>query len=325
MKKILVTGGAGYVGCVLVPKLLETGYSVRVLDLMLFGNNLENHPNLEIVWGDIRSEKTVDKCMEGIDSVIHLACISNDPSCDLDPDLTKSINYDAFSVLLETAQRQNVRKFILASSSSVYGISDAPEVTEDLPLNPLTDYSRSKVFCEKLLQSTCNWPWTTCIVRPATVCGYSPRMRFDVIVNALTRDAWTNGEISVHGGSQFRPNIHIDDICNFYLYLLKYPEQNIHNKIFNIGGPNFTIDELANIVNLAFKLKIKIKIKDVLDPRSYRISSKLAKKELYWEPTFTIRRAILDIIKAFEYGKFPQPFDDKFSNVATLKLWDHFT
>lgn len=226
IKSIYITGGAGYVGAMLVPRLLSEGYKVTVLDLMIYGEDvLKEHPNLTKVKGDIRDQNLLNQTIPGHDSVIHLACISNDPSFELNPNLGKSINLDAFRPLVEISKKHAVKRFIYASSSSVYGIKDEPNVTEDFSLEPLTDYSKFKADCEKILNEYQTDNFTTVTIRPATVCGYSPRQRLDVVVNILTNLAYHKREISVFGGAQLRPNIHIDDMVDAYLVLLRAPKE----------------------------------------------------------------------------------------------------
>ena len=221
MKTILVTGGAGYKGCVLVPKLLRAGYAVIVYDLMLFGSQgLPSHPHLKVVRGDIRDSAKYSRAVAGADCVIHMACISNDPSFDLDPSLSRTINYECFEPLVVASKAAGVKRFLYVSTSSVYGVSDAPEVTEDHPFVPLTDYNKYKGLCEPILLRHQSPGFVTTIIRPATVCGYSPRMRFDLTVNILTNHAVRKGVITVFGGAQKRPNIHIEDITDLYVQLL---------------------------------------------------------------------------------------------------------
>ncbi|MBT5926637.1 MAG: NAD-dependent epimerase/dehydratase, partial [Verrucomicrobia bacterium] len=220
-KTVLVTGGAGYVGAVLVPKLLEAGYNVIVLDLFIYGEHVldgsRKNPNLKTIKGDIRDQKLLKKIMPGCDVVIHLACISNDPSFELNPELGRSINLDAFRPLVEISKEAGVNRFIYASSSSVYGIKEESNVHEGMALEPLTDYSRFKADCEKILAEYESSEFTTVTIRPATVCGYSPRLRLDLTVNILTNHAVNNGLITVFGGEQRRPNIHIEDITDLYV------------------------------------------------------------------------------------------------------------
>ena len=221
---VMVTGGAGYVGSVLIPKLLAAGHKVTVLDLFMYGpvfDEIRDNPNLRLVKGDIRDPAAVNEALRGNNAVIHLACISNDPSFELDPALGKSINYDCFRPLVRASKKAGVKRFIYASSSSVYGVKSEPEVTEDLACEPLTDYSKFKVMCEVDLAEESASGFVTCTVRPATVCGYAPRQRLDVVVNILTNLAVNTGRIKVFGGSQRRPNLHIDDMADAYLFLLQ--------------------------------------------------------------------------------------------------------
>src|SRR5213595_2149692 len=248
MRKVLVTGGAGYKGCVLVPKLLEAGYNVVVYDLMLFGSEgLPVHPKLQVVTGDIRDTKLFARTLQGVDQVIHMACISNDPSFDLDPSLSRTINYECFEPMVKASREAGVERFVYVSSSSVYGVSDAPDVTEEHPLVPLTDYNKYKGLCEPILLRYQSPEFTTVILRPATVCGYSPRMRFDLSVNILTNHAVNRGVITVFGGQQKRPNIHVEDIAELYQLMLELPDGLIGGEIFNAAYQNHTISELAEI------------------------------------------------------------------------------
>ena len=233
-RNVLVTGGAGYVGAVLVPKLLNKGHCVKVVDLYIYGEDVfdkvKDHPGLKQVKGDIRDRKMLERETPGYDTVIHLACISNDPSYELDPVLGKSINYDAFIALVDVSKKAGVKNFIFASSSSVYGVKDVPEVTESLPLEPQTDYSKYKALCEEVLIKEATDNFIVTIIRPSTVCGYSPRLRLDLTVNILTNHAINKGEITVFGGEQMRPNLHIEDMTDFYCFLLELPDEKIHKK-----------------------------------------------------------------------------------------------
>jgi len=327
MSKVLVTGGSGYVGCVLIPKLLEAGHTVVVYDLLLFGSKgLPTHHNLSLVEGDLRDTPKIADNLKGIDSVIHLACISNDPSFELDPTLSKSINYDCFEPLVIACKTAGVRRFIYASTSSVYGVSDSPEVTEEHPLVPLTDYNKYKGLSEPLLLRHQSPEFTTVIVRPATVCGYSPRMRMDLSVNILTNHAINRRLITVFGGSQQRPNIHIDDIAELYVDLLERPVEQIAGDTFNAGYENFTVSELAEqvkkVVEEEFPDKAPIEIETTSsdDLRSYHVSSKKIADRLGWKPKRTLEDAVRDMCKAFKAGKIPESLDDpKYINVASVK------
>lgn len=327
LRTVLVTGGAGYVGCALVPKLLEAGYQVMVYDLMLFGSEgLPAHPRLQVIRGDLRDTAKVAEAVRGMHSVIHLACISNDPSFELDPALSRSINYDCFEPLVQACQAAGVRRFIYASTSSVYGVSDEPDVTEEHPLVPLTDYSKYKGLCEAVLLRYQTPAFTTVIIRPATVCGYSPRMRFDLTVNILTNHAVNRGLITVFGGTQQRPNIHIEDVAELYVKLLEWPEALIAGETFNAGYQNHTVSELAQMVQRIVEQEfpscapIRIQTSPTDDLRSYHVCSTKIARKLGYVPTRTIEDAIRDLCRAFQAGKFPDSLtDDRYVNVKVVK------
>jgi len=324
-QNVLVTGGAGYVGSVLVPKLLAKGYHVRVLDLYIYGQDaldaVKDDPNLEQIKGDIRDRALLEKVIPGTDCLIHLACISNDPSFELDPRLGKSINYDAFLDLVEVSKQSGVRRFIYASTSSVYGVKDEENVTEDMTLEPLTDYSKYKALCEDVLLKAQSLDFTPVVIRSATVCGYSPRLRLDLIVNILTNHAVNTGRIKVLGGTQKRPNIHIEDITDLYLQLVELPEEMIAGKVFNAGCENYQLLELAEMVRrIAGNGDIEIIIAPTNDPRSYHISSAKIRNELGWEPKHTIEDAVVSLCDAFKAGRVPNPLDDvRYYNVKAMQ------
>ena len=291
IEKILVTGGAGYVGSVLVPKLLAEGYQVRVLDLYLYGSQVldqvKDHPGLTQIKGDIRDERILQQAIDGVHAVIHLACISNDPSYELNPALGKSINYDAFLPIVRLAKKAKVKRFIFASSSSVYGVKKEPEVTEELSLEPLTDYSKYKVLCEEHLLKEQEKDFTVLILRPATVCGYGPRLRLDLTVNILTNHAVNKGKITVFGGEQKRPNIHIEDMTDLYVKSLEYEEKKIAGKIFNVGYQNYPVKEIAQMVKkVVNRPDLEITSVESDDKRSYCISSQKIKSELEFVPRY---------------------------------------
>ena len=312
MNKIFITGGAGYVGAVLVPNLLENGYVVTVLDLMIYGENvLPSHPNLNAVKGDIRDQALLQKLLPQHDIVIHLACISNDPSFELNPDLGKSINLDAFQPLVEISKSCSVKRFIYASSSSVYGIKDEPNVHEEMVLEPLTDYSQFKADCEKILAEYQSDDFTTVTIRPATVCGYSPRQRLDVVVNILTNLAYHKREISVFGGDQLRPNIHIADMVEAYTVLLNADKEKIAGKIFNAGYENQPVSKIAETVKNVVGEDVKLITTPSDDNRSYHISSQKIKDEIGFETTHTIQDAVEDLCAAFDKGLLPNSLEDE--------------
>lgn len=300
MKKILITGGAGYVGSVLTPHLLNKGHEVTVVDLMLYGETLEKHKNLKIVKGDIRNVELLKEKIKGNEIVIHLACISNDPSFELNPTLGKEINLDAFTPLVEISKNSGIKKFIYASSSSVYGIKTEKNVDENMSLEPLTDYSKFKAECEKILFKHKSKDFVTVVLRPATVCGYSPRQRLDLVVNILTNLAYHNREITIFGGDQLRPNIHIQDMVRAYDLFVNTDDEKINGKIFNVGFENLSVNQLAFEVQKVIGADVKIKKLPTNDNRSYHISSKKIQDELGFMTNFKILNAIEDLKHAFE-------------------------
>lgn len=330
LNSVLVTGGAGYVGAVLVPKLLDKGYKVRVLDLYIYGedvlSSVKGHANLEEIKGDIRDLDLLKESLADCDAVIHLACISNDPTFELDPNLSRSINYDAFKPLVKISKESGVKRFIYASTCSVYGVSDAKKVTEDHPLVPITDYNKYKGLCEPVLREYQSDDFTTVIIRPATVCGYSPRQRFDLTVNILTNHAFNNNKITVFGGAQTRPNIHIGDITDLYCQLLQLPKDKIAGKTYNAGYQNQSIADIANIVcdviskEVVDKPAPEIVTTESSDPRSYRISSEKIQKELEFAPKHTIEDAVHDLIEAFNQGKLKDSMtNSRYYNIKTME------
>jgi nucleoside-diphosphate-sugar epimerase len=322
--RVLVTGGAGYVGSVLIPKLLDAGYTARVLDLYLYGeqvfDGVRGNPKLEEVKGDIRDQALLKTALKDCDAVIHLACISNDPSFELDPDLGKSINYDAFFGLVDISKDCGVKRFIYASSSSVYGVKQEPDVTENLSLEPLTDYSKYKALCEEVLLARQAKGFTALILRPATVCGYSPRLRLDLTVNIMTSHAIHNHVIKVFGGAQARPNLHIQDMTDLYLRSLEWEDAAISGKIYNAGYENHTVREIADMVQEVVGPDVDIVTTPTNDNRSYRISSDKIKRELGFVPRHTIHQAVEDLKAAFQQGLVPNAMTDpRYSNIQVMK------
>tara|TARA_B100000965_G_scaffold309781_1_gene269061 strand:- start:1070 stop:2050 length:981 start_codon:yes stop_codon:yes gene_type:complete len=313
MSKIFITGGAGYVGSKLVPKLLSKGHDVTVLDLMIYGENvLENNVKLKKLTGDIRDLDLLEKIIPGHDVVIHLACISNDPSFELNPSLGKSINFDAFEPLVKTCVENKVQKFIYASSSSVYGIKTEKNVTEDMKLEPLTDYSRFKGECERILNSYKSDDFITTTIRPSTVCGYAKRQRLDLVVNILTNHAFHNREIKVFGGDQLRPNVHIDDMVDSYISVLNADEKKVNGEIFNVGFKNQSVNELANDVKDIIGQDVKIVNTKSDDNRSYHVSSQKIKEILGFETKFSVKDAVSDLKNAFESKLLSDTFENEF-------------
>jgi nucleoside-diphosphate-sugar epimerase len=322
-KRVMVTGGAGYVGSSLIPKLLDAGYEVSVLDLYLYGEDLFKDyrgPKLREVKGDLRNPDDVAKALEGADAVIHLACISNDPSFDLDPNLGKSINFDCFRPLIKASKKAGVKRFIYASSSSVYGIKEDPNVTEDLPLQPLTDYSKFKMMCEEVLEEEREPGFVGVTIRPATVCGYAPRLRLDLTVNILTNLAVTNGKITVFGGEQLRPNLHVEDMTDLYLLLLEAEDEKVDGKIWNAGYHNLKVKDIAEMVRERVGDNVEVVVTPSNDHRSYHVSSEKIRRELGFEAKRTVGDAIEGLKEAFKDGKVPDSMtDDKYYNIKRMQ------
>lgn len=306
--KILVTGACGYKGNVLVPKLLKAGHSVVAFDIMWFGNDLVQHPNLKVIQGDVRHIDTIP--LQGVEAIIHLSSIANDPAGDLDPKLTWEVSALATMQLADKAARNGIERFIYASSGSVYGLKDEAQVTEDLTLVPLSEYNKTKMVAERVVLSYAK-DMAIQIVRPATVCGLSPRMRLDVSVNMLTMQALTRGEITVLGGDQTRPNIHIDDITDLYLFLLNRPDV---TGVYNAGFENLSIQKIAEMA--CEKAQAKITVLPSNDPRSYRVNSdKLLAAG--FKPKKTVESAIDEICAAYKRGDLRD--EDRFHTLKWMQ------
>lgn len=328
-KNVFITGGAGYVGSLLVPQLLNLGYRVTVYDTLYFGKDFLplSNPNLTVIEGDIRNTELLQRSLTGTDSVISLGCISNDASFELDEELSTSVNLNAFEPMVIAAKAAGVKRFIYASSSSVYGVSDAPDVTEDHPLVPLTLYNKYKGMCEPLLFKHMSDEFTCVTIRPATICGYAPRQRLDLSVNILTNHAVNKGKITVFGGSQLRPNLHVQDMCDLYKLLLEAPKEKLTGETFNAGYQNQSIMSIAQIVKKVVEEEfpnlgdIQITQTETDDIRSYHINSDKIKRHLGFTPQYSIEDAVRGLCKAFKEGKLPNSFtDDRYFNVRQLKI-----
>ncbi len=294
---------------------------MTVLDLMIYGEGvLQNHPNLIKVKGDIRDSHLLRKVLPGHDAVIHLACISNDPSFELNPALGKSINLDAFRPLVSVSKEIGVKRFVYASSSSVYGIKTEPNIHEGMLLEPLTDYSKYKVACEEILAEFESEEFTTVTIRPATVCGFSPRQRLDVVVNILTNLAYHKREITIFGGAQLRPNIHISDMVESYVIVLNAEQENVSGQIYNAGHENQTVQELAEIVKKVIGDDVMLRTMPTDDNRSYHISSEKIRVDLGFTPKFDIEDAVRGLRDAFDRGLIPNSLDDeKYFNIKKMQ------
>ena len=325
--RVAVTGGAGYVGSALGPALVEAGYDVTVIDLFWYGDKvfdgLRGSDRLHLVKLDIRQEPALVEALQGIDAVIHLACISNDPSFELDPQLGKSINYDAFVGLLRAARANRVRRLIYASSSSVYGVNDLSDVREETPCDPLTDYSRYKLRCEEVLRAEGLGSGEWVILRPATVCGYAPRLRLDLTVNLLTIQALVNKQITVFGGSQLRPNLNVRDMVAVYRLLLEAHRRAIHGQTFNVGYQNRSVLELAELVHRHVgDPDVTIVMRPTNDLRSYHINADRIRQTLGFTPRWTIEDAIHSLCDAYRAGQIPEPMTDpRYHNIKMMQSW----
>ena len=306
--KIFVTGACGYKGSVLVPKLLKAGHEVVAFDIMWFGNFLEPHPDLTVVRGDVRNVDDID--LSGVDAIIHLSSVANDPCGDLYPKLTWEISALATMQLADRAVRHGIRRFIYASSGSVYGVNDEPQVTEELELKPISEYNKTKMCGERIVLSYKD-DMAVQIVRPATVCGFSPRMRLDVSVNMLTMQAIKNGRITVFGGDQTRPNIHIDDITDLYIFLLDHPE---HTGIYNAGFENISILDIARLVTKHVQAEVIVTPSN--DPRSYRVNSDRLLATGF-RPKKTVEDAIKEIIGMYSQGALKN--EDRWYNLKWME------
>ncbi|MEO6005726.1 MAG: SDR family oxidoreductase [Opitutus sp.] len=306
---ILLTGGCGYVGTLLTASLLEAGHTVTVVDLQWFGNFLKPHPQLTVIREDIRNADRIP--MTGIEVVLHLANIANDPCSDLNSKLNWEVNALATMQLVERAIAHGVKQFVFASSGSVYGVKDEPEVTEELSLVPISDYNKTKMVSERVLLSYADRIIVN-IIRPATLCGYSPRMRLDLSVNLLTMQALARGKITVFGGDQTRPNMHIQDMIRVYHHFLQHGSK--LRGIYNAGFENITILEIAQRVTKVIPAEIVVTPSN--DPRSYRLSSKKLLATGF-TPKFNVADAVQEVIAAFRDGRLKD--DDLYYNIKTMK------
>lgn len=312
-------------GSLLVPQLLAEGHEIVGYDAQHFGDGYWSHSNdkATLIKGDIRDVERFKVAATDCDAIIHLACISNDASCQLDEALSTAVNYDAFEPLVLAAKGAGIRRFIYCSSSSVYGISNAPDVTEDHPLIPLTLYNRYKGMCEPLLLKHQSEDFECVIIRPATVCGFAPRQRFDLTVNVMTRDAIMRNKITVFGGEQKRPNLHIKDMCDVYKLLLMAPKNLIAGQTFNVGAQNMKVKDIAKliqeVVQEEFGRMVEIETQASTDNRSYHINSEKIFNALGFRPKFTVEDAIRDLCVRFQAGRFKDALTNPiYTNILQL-------
>jgi nucleoside-diphosphate-sugar epimerase len=332
MSKILVTGGFGYVGSRLVPHLLSLGHDVRVLDPMLYTeaglDSLKADPHwpewekrFGLVRGDLRDEGEVRAALAGRDTVIHLAAISNDPTGDIDEVLTRQVNFDAIGMLLALAKEAGVKRFINASSSSVFGARTESEINERLEPEPITFYSKYKALSEWLVLAAAGPEFCAVNIRPATICGYSPRQRFDLTVNKLTADALRKRVITVHGGQQRRPNVGMTDMINLYGLLVETPAEKINGRTFNFGFENHKVIDIAKIIQSELSdLKVEIQVTETTDHRDYHISSDRILRDLGYQPVSSIKQEVANLRAALESGQFPDIDAPEHYNMKFMEL-----
>ena len=317
---ILITGGAGYVGCKLADKLSYDNHTVSVYDLFIYGEDVFENNKINKIKGDIRNTNLLKKHLKNIDIVIHLACISNDPSFELNPTLGKEINLDAFEPLVRESKNAGVKRFIYASSSSVYGIKEEKNVNENMSLEPLTDYSKFKAKCEDILFNYMDSNFESVVIRPATVCGYSKRLRLDLVVNIFANIGYHTRKVKVFGGEQLRPNIHIDDMIRAYELLIMSETNKVNGKIFNAGWENKSVLQIAEEARFILGEDISLEVIPTDDNRSYHISSEKIKRELNFSTKFTISDAIKDLKNVFESNKLNDPINNiEFYNIKKMQ------
>lgn len=329
-RHVVVTGGAGYIGAALAPELLEDGWRVTVLDRFLFGEeplaSVADHPRLTLIHGDIRDADVVrDALSRDVDAVIHLAAISNDPSAELDPGITRSINGEACRLVMTEAKRGGVARFLYASSASVYGIKETPDVTEELELEPITLYARCKADGEEVLEGLVDDGFVGVSVRSATVCGDSPRLRLDLTINLLSDQALRMGWIRVFGGTQQRPNIHLRDLTRFYRLLLDADAGAVNGEAFNVCHRNASVMELAEMIRAEVDPALEIRTEPTDDLRSYHLSGGKAREVLGFQPEHELVEAVRELKERYAGPQDPDPADDWYRNVRWMKghpeLW----
>jgi nucleoside-diphosphate-sugar epimerase len=323
MKRILITGGAGYIGSILTSKLLKLGLEVIVLDTFFYTDiglsTLRDHSLLRVVKGDIRDLSALKTSLRGVNCIIHLAALANDPSAELDPKLTRQINLDSYPALLDEAVAAGVERFINLSSIAVYGINYNDDVTEDDPVNPLTEYARCKALSEAIVKEYNTRKLTTVSLRCGTVCGWSPRMRFDLCTNMLSAYAISNKKLAVWGGDQKRPHIHLADVTDFIIKLVSVSGEKIAGRLFNAAGYNTTVQEIAEIIKDVMNGELELTTAPARnDERSYHVNSDRIVDELGFKMTKTIRDAVVEIVSAYENGLWIEPAAPLYHNVKRM-------
>lgn len=322
-KTILVIGGAGYIGSALLPKLLDRGCRVRLLDLMIFGDepikHVLGHPRLEVRKGDFRHVEQVAQALQGVDSVVHLGAIVGDPACNLDEDLTIEVNLTATRMIAELAKANGVRRFVFASTCSVYGACDEM-LDERSEVKPISLYGHTKLASERVLTAMASETFAPTIVRFATIYGLSGRTRFDLVVNLLTAKAKMEGKITVFGGDQWRPFVHVDDAANAVATILDAPLVNVAGEIFNVGSndQNYTITQVGELVHDAVVGAELVINREDSDRRNYRVSFDKIRNQLGFRPRWTVEAGIQQVLDAIANGDIEDYADARYSNVKFL-------
>lgn len=322
-RTVLVIGGAGYIGSALLPKLLEKGYRVRLLDLMVFGEEpiaqVAHHPNLEVVYGDFRHVECVVEAMRGVDAVIHLGAIVGDPACSLDEDLTIDVNLSATRMIGELAKAAGIERFIFASTCSVYGACDET-LDERSMVRPISLYGQTKLASERILRRMADDRFKPTIVRFATIYGLSGRTRFDLVVNLLTAKAKIDGKITISGGSQWRPFVHVDDAAEAVARILDASQDIVGNQIFNVGSndQNYTILQIGEMVHeQVISAELLVNEEDT-DRRNYRVDFSQLRNLVGFEPKWTVERGIRQVLEAIANGEVEDYAEARYSNVKFL-------
>lgn len=322
-QRVLVIGGGGYIGSALLPKLLDRGYHVRLLDMLLFGDSaiasVADHPNLEVVRADFRDVQKVLEAMRGVGSVIHLGAIVGDPACSLDENLTIDVNLCATRMIAERARDQGIQRFIFASTCSVYGACDEV-LDERSQVRPISLYGHTKLASERVLQELANDQFQPTIVRFATIYGLSGRTRFDLVVNVLAAKAKLEGKITVNGGDQWRPFVHVDDAALAVATILDAPLDLVGNEIYNVGSneQNYTIRQIGELVHeCVVDAELIVNDEDV-DKRNYRVEFSKIRNELNFKPQWTVEQGIQQVLEAIASGEVTDYREARYSNVKFL-------
>lgn len=309
-KTVLITGGAGYVGTQLVGALLQLGFRVKVADLFLYGNNFEPHADLELLKGDVRDLAFIRQALQNTDAVVYLACVSNDPGYEMDTQIGHEINYLAFEPFVKAAREAGVKRFLYPSSCSVYGNAGQQVKDEEGVVAPMTDYATCKHLCEEVLSRYSSPEFGTVILRPATIYGYSPRMRFDLLINQLTNQIYNSENITLSGSHRIRPSLHILDMVSVYCQLLSCDKELFNGKIFNLAYDNLSVLTIGEKIAEILGKQPVFHIENSNDQRSYSVSSEKISRELGFCPSYGIPDAVCGIVDALQSGALSETFSN---------------